>query len=143
MEIVVKRKWTKYNYTIGQMYVNGSLYCHTLEDTDRGLLQSMELSVIKSIKVYGETAIPKGRYRVGVTYWSKHKVNVPILYNVPGYTDILIHNGATRRDTLGCILVGENNQPGRLTNGKKYMVELTKMVNGCRQRGEEVWITIE
>lgn len=143
MEIVVKRLWPKEKYTIGRMFIDGVMFCNTLEDPDRGLNQSMPLAEIKAQKIYGDTAIPKGRYKVGITYWSKHKMNVPVLYDVPGYSGILIHNGATQKDTLGCILVGENKEKGKLLNGKKYMVDLTQKVNKCRLRDEAVWITIE
>src|SRR5688572_32863405 len=36
--------------TIGSLYINGDFFCYTLEDKTR------------PIKIYGETAIPKGMY---------------------------------------------------------------------------------
>ena len=62
MEILLKRIARKEKYTIGKFYIDGQYMCDTLEDTDRGLKQSMTLEEIKKIKVYSQTAIPTGRY---------------------------------------------------------------------------------
>lgn len=44
----------KDGYTISRMYVNGNLFgCNTLEDTDRGLLQDMQLEEIKKKRCMG------------------------------------------------------------------------------------------
>jgi hypothetical protein len=66
MKILVDRKWKKETYTIGNLYIDGKLFCNTLEDRDRGLKKTDSLSIIKSKKVYGETAIPVGKYRVNM-----------------------------------------------------------------------------
>lgn len=50
MEIKVDRKWKKEKYTIGRLYINGEFICNTIEDTDRGLTQSMSEEEIKSKK---------------------------------------------------------------------------------------------
>ena len=142
MEIIVNRVAKRNLYTIGKMSINGEYYCDTLEDKDRGLRQDMPLDEIKKIKVYGETAIPTGTYKVTTTYWSKHKVHVPYILNVPGYTGILIHNGTDQTHTLGCILVGENRIVGKLLNGKRYMTDLYNMIHDCNERGESVTIEI-
>ena len=63
MEVLIDRAWKKDDYTISRLYVNGKLFgCNTLEDTDRGLNQEMDLNEIKNEKVYGQTAIPSGSY---------------------------------------------------------------------------------
>ena len=64
MEILVKRIAKKPKYTIGKLYIDKKYICDTLEDTDRGLNQDMSLEEIKKKKVYGETAIPSGVYKV-------------------------------------------------------------------------------
>lgn len=71
MKILVDRKWKKETYTIGNLYINGKLFCNTLEDRDRGLKKSDSLSVIKSKKIYGETAIPTGKYGVAMNITSQ------------------------------------------------------------------------
>lgn len=142
MEIKVKRIAKRETYTIGRMYVNGEYYCDTLEDKDRGLTQDMPLAEIRGIKVYGETAIPAGHYRVTSASWSKYGVNVPLINDVPGFTGILIHNGRTAAHTSGCIIVGENRAVGQVFNGKKYMTELNDMVMTAIVKGEQVTIDI-
>lgn len=143
MQITVTRHSPRPGYTIGRMDINGIKFSDTLEDTDRGLTQDMQLDEIKRIKVYGKTAIPKGTYKVSVQYWQKHKIYVPFIHDVPGFTSILIHSGNTPEDTLGCILVGENTIKGRLTNSRPYMTRLTKLCQEAIRRGEPVRITIK
>ena len=143
LQITVTRHSPRPGYTIGRMDINGTKFSDTLEDTDRGLTQDMQLDEIKRIKVYGKTAIPKGTYKVSVQYWQKHKIYVPFIHDVPGFTSILIHSGNTPEDTLGCILVGENTVKGRLTNSRPYMTRLTKLCQDAIRRGEPVRITIK
>ena len=64
LELVIKRIVAKADYTIGHLYVNGKLFCDTLENTDRGLDQKMPLEELLNRKVVGLTAIPTGIYRV-------------------------------------------------------------------------------
>lgn len=118
MEIKVKRIARKPNYTIGRLYVDGVYFCDTLEDTDRGLRKSMTLEEIKRKKVYGQTAIPMGTYRVSITYSPTFKKLMPLLIGVPGYEGVRIHPGNTPADTLGCILVGENKEVGKVLNSR-------------------------
>ena len=143
LQITVTRHSPRPDYTIGRMDINGTKFSDTLEDTDRGLTSDMSLDEIKRIKVYGKTAIPKGTYKVSVQYWQKHKIYVPFIHDVPGFTSILIHSGNTPDDTLGCILVGENTVKGRLTNSRPYMTRLTKLCQEAIRRGEPIRITIK
>ena len=143
MELKIKRRFKAETYTIGTMYVDGVRLCDTLEDTDRGLRQDMPLAQIKMLKVYGQTAIPTGRYKVRMTYWGKYRKYYPELCNVPGYTSILIHGGKNAMATLGCVLVGENKIKGGLINSGKYVGELRERITAEIKAGKEVWITIE
>jgi len=52
MLIVVKRLYKGENSVIGEMTVDGIFECFTLEDVER------------PVKIKGETAIPKGTYKV-------------------------------------------------------------------------------
>lgn len=64
MKLTVKRTALISSYTLGELYIDGQFFCSTLEDKDRGLTQNMSVEQIKSMKVPGETAIPKGTYKV-------------------------------------------------------------------------------
>ena len=142
MKITIDRKWKKDTYTIGRLFVNGSLFCNTLEDKDRGLKQTDSLSSIKSRKIYGETAIPTGVYKIDMettspkysaVKWYKDlcKGKMPRLKNVPGFEGVLIHPGNTALDTLGCILVGKNTVVGKLTESKDVFAKLYKQMKAA------------
>ena len=67
MILKVKRELPKDTYTPGTLYIDGERFCDTLEDKDRGLSRDMSIGEIQSRKIYGETAIPKGTYKVTLT----------------------------------------------------------------------------
>lgn len=130
-------------YTIGHLYVDGKYFCDTLEDVDRGLNSKMSLQEIQKVKIKHETAIPIGMYYVNMNtispkysnfskypYAEPYNAKMPRITNVPGYDGVLIHPGNTKRDTSGCILVGENKVKGQVINSqatwKKLMEILTK-----------------
>ena len=154
MKLELERKWPKATYTIGRLYVDGVLFCNTLEDRDRGLKQSDNLDYIKTRKVYGETAVPKGEYLVDMNVTSPkyaavswyHQLclgKMPRLRDVPGFDGILIHPGNTALDTLGCILVGKNTKVGQLTESKETFKALYKEMKKASDKGEAITITIE
>ena len=130
-------------YTIGHLYIDGKYFCDTLEDVDRGLNSKMSLQEIQKVKIKHETAIPIGMYYVNMNtispkysdfgrypYAKPYNAKMPRITNVPGYDGVLIHPGNTKRDTSGCILVGENKVKGQVINSqatwKKLMEKLTK-----------------
>ena len=90
--------------SISKLYVDGKYECYILEDKDRGLLDSMSIAEIESHKVFGETAIPKGRYQIVITESQRFKRKLPLLLNVKGYEGIRIHTGNVAADTHGCLL---------------------------------------
>lgn len=135
MLLEVKRPYKKDTYTIGVLMVDGEKFSDTLEDKVRDLKSEK--------KVYGETAIPAGKYKVVMSMSSKFKRVMPYLENVPQFTGIMIHPGNTIKDTLGCILVGENKKKGQLVNSRKYSDELNKRINEAIERKEQVWIEVD
>lgn len=50
MELVVDRKWKKQGYTISNLTIDGKWFCNVLEDTDRGLDDSMSIAEIRKLK---------------------------------------------------------------------------------------------
>lgn len=153
MKIKVDRRWRKQTYTIGRLYVDGVYFSNTLEDADRGLNQTDPLKLIQKRKVAGETAIPKGTYRVtlnvtspkyaGVSwYWNFCKGKMPRLLNVPGFDGILIHPGTDALSTRGCVLVGKNTKVGKLTESRDCFQRLYKLMKAASDKGEDITIEI-
>lgn len=148
MKLLLKRIAKKDKYTIGNLYVDGKFFCNTLEDKDRGLNSQMSLKEIKNKKVYGETAIPIGTYKIDMDEespsfknrtWAKpYNGKIPRLSDVPGYSGVLIHPGNDQSDTLGCILVGRNTQVGKVLDSQNTFHSLMKML----AKGDNI-ITIE
>ncbi|MBP9994103.1 MAG: hypothetical protein KBT67_04055 [bacterium] len=123
LKIKLERLWLKESYTIGKLYVDGKYLCDTLEDKFRDLS--------KAKKVYGETAIPAGEYRVIMTYSPKFRREMPLLLNVPQFETVRIHPGNTADDTEGCILVGENKVKGGLINSRIHSDRLNEMIQSA------------
>lgn len=104
---LVRREFNKTN-TIGDLYLNGQFFCNTLEDVNRDLNRNGVFDGDEK-KVYAETAIPFGTYKVIINYSPKYKRLMPRLLNVPHFEGILIHSGNTEKDSAGCILVGKQS----------------------------------
>lgn len=133
MQVRIERRWPKPSYTIGRVYIDGEFFCNSLEDRDRGLYHGMLVEDIARIKVVGETAIPKGRYKVAITYSPKYGREMPQVMCVPGYTGVRIHSGNTAKDTEGCILLGKNDKLGWISQSRdtcKRFEELLKAAGG-------------
>ena len=143
MEIRVKRIARKDGYTIGKMYINGAYFCDTLEDTDRGLKNTMSVDEILSKKRKGVTAIPTGEYDVILTFSPRFKRVLPLLLNVKCYEGVRIHAGNTAEDTEGCLLVGENKERGKVINSRATLERLMSVLLECEKKKEKVTITIE
>ena len=54
----------------------------------------------------GQTAIPKGKYKLGITFSNRFQKDLPLLHDVPYFTGVRIHTGNDHSNTEGCILVG-------------------------------------
>lgn len=149
MELLLKRIAKKPTYTIGKLYIDGEYFADTLEDRDRGLTQDMDLEDILRIKVYGETAIPTGTYRIDMNTispkfkdrsWAKpYKGKIPRLLNVPGFDGVLLHPGNSANDSLGCVLVGNNTQVGKVLNSQAVFKRLMQKLLG----EQDITLTIE
>lgn len=144
MKLTIKRTITRNNYTLGELYIDGQFFCSTLEDKDRGLTQSMSVEQIKSMKVPGETAIPKGTYKVTLDvvspkfskypfYMKVCEGKLPRLIDVKGYEGVLIHVAdGIKRDALlqGCIGIGNLSSEEYLINGKQVFTEFYNRIKG-------------
>lgn len=102
--------------TEGSLYINGKYFCRTIEDRDRGLADYQGEDFIKKNKVYAETAIPTGIYKVVWSYSPKFKKNMPLICNVKGFTGIRIHSGTGPQHSAGCILIPDKKKLQELYN---------------------------
>lgn len=141
MELLLKRHTFKPTYTIGKLFVNSKYFCDVIEDTVRDLNMDGDLDDSGEGKIYGKTAIPYGRYEVQVTMSTRFKKLLPILIGVKGFEGIRIHSGNTEQDSLGCLIVGENKEVGKVLNSRVTMDKLMKEFESHKM--EKHHITIE
>lgn len=104
--LTLKRDTYTNKATIGKLYINDVFLCDTLEDVCRDLNRDGDLNDINETKIYGETAIPSGIYKMIINISPRFKKLLPRLIGVKGYDGVLIHTGNIPADTHGCILVG-------------------------------------
>ena len=126
MKLQLKRLYPKPNYTIGKLYIDGVYFCDTIEDTDRGLYQTMPITEIKAKKKQDITAIPYGEYKVVLSMYTRFRKILPEILNVPGFTGVRIHSGNTQYDSSGCLILGKNTIKGKVTNSRYYVAEFIK-----------------
>ena len=150
MELTVRRTAKRQGYTIGKLSIDGEYFCDTLEDADRGLTADMPPGKIRELKVYGQTAIPTGRYAVTLDVvsprfkdrsWARpYGGKIPRLLNVPGFDGVLCHPGNDSSATSGCILVGRNTVVGKVTDSVATFHALMKKLLAA---GDDIFIGIE
>ena len=141
MELRLERLWPKAEYTVGRLYIDGELFCNTLEDKVADANRNGEFDGTER-KVPGKTAIPYGTYKIFYGWSPRFGRNLPRLLNVTAFDGILIHPGNTAEDSAGCILVGRNTEVGRLTQSRLYSDELNKRIDIAQRRGEPITIEI-
>ena len=150
MDLRLRRIARRETYTIGHLYIDGVYFCDTIEDTDRGLRQSLPESVNRAKKRFGATAIPTGRYQVTLGIKSKKFSKkkqydfcggyLPRLINVPAFDGVLIHIGNTAKDTDGCLLVGKNTKVGKVLDSGVTFRELYAKLKAAK---DLIFIKIE
>lgn len=138
MNIVVERLQRDTDVTIGSMTVDGEWQCWTLEDTVR----EVPGQPVQQWKVYGQTAIPAGRYQVDLTLSARFKRVLPLLLGVPGFSGVRIHAGNTAADTEGCILVGEDRLPKSVGRSQRAMAALMVKMSEAKRKGEAIWLEV-
>ena len=120
--------------------------CYTLEDESR------------EEKVYGETCIPEGEYKISFRreggYHAKYSKRFADIHmgmlevcGVPNFNYILLHCGNTDEDTAGCLLLGDTQENNDIKkNGfigkstQAYKRVYPKIAKAIKE-GEEVTIT--
>lgn len=143
MRLLLKRRYKSPLYTIGSLYINNNYFSDTIEDTVRDYNKDGDLEDAGETKIFGETAIPYGTYKVELTMSPKFKRILPLVKNVRHFTGIRIHRGNTAGDSHGCILPGENKEKGRVLFSTKYEMKLIERILGAVKNGEDITLSIE
>ena len=125
------------NKTYGEMFVDNNHFGWTLEDISRDKNQDGVLEE----KIYGETALPYGRYRLIITYSGTFRKLMIQIVNVKGgnikfgnysvdAAGCRIHGGNKIKDTFGCPLLGANRtEDGDVFNCKEINEKLFLLVS--------------
>lgn len=130
MEMLVTRQVFTDESTIGEMTIDGVHECFTLEDK------------VRAEKVFGQTAIPAGRYEVTVSFSNHFQKKLPLLMNVPNFEGVRIHTGNTAKDTEGCILVGLTKGTNVINNSRDAFNPLFAKILAAAEK-EKVFIEIK
>jgi hypothetical protein len=115
---------------------------------DGFVCQTLEDPVREGDKIYGDTAIPNGTYRVTITRSKRFSKMLPLLHRVPGFGGIRIHCGNNTDDTSGCILVGMSRDAKADSDGlqirdsRDAMDEVQPRISVALTAGDEVWLDI-
>lgn len=128
MLLTLKRTELTKEYTLGELYVDGKFFCHTIEDTVRA----------PGVKVYAKTAIPAGTYKVSLTMSQRFKQVLPLVHDVPMFEGIRIHSGNTAEDSEGCILVGLKKGKGQVLDSRSAMNALMSKLKDVKDIKLEV-----
>lgn len=131
---LIRDTFTEFS-TTGKLFVENDFECYVLEDQDRKLEAGGK-------KVYGRTAIPRGRYKIELDWSPKYGRDMPHVLDVPQFEGIRIHTGNRSEDTEGCLIVGQERVDNYVRNSKLAFDALLQKLNIAWANNEEVWITI-
>lgn len=125
-DIEVRRTSETSNSVAGELWLNGSLFCYTLEPSRDNPVHT------------GHPCIPAGAYSAIISHSPHLNYDTPELQNVPGRSDIRIHIGNYPKDSLGCILVGgAGNVPDFIGQSRLTFESLMAEI-----RGEPITVTV-
>jgi hypothetical protein len=119
MNLKLIRKYPAPDCIIGELYVNDTFECYTLEDIER------------PVKLAGVTAIPRGHYEVVITFSARFKKLLPLLLNVANFDGVRIHSGNTSADTEGCVLVGKTRTKTSVLQSRDAFASLFKKLQAA------------
>ena len=116
MHLKVVRNVFTNEATIGDLYIDGKFFCHTLENPDRGLHQNNSLLKIKAYNLFKPTAIPLGIYKVDVNMRASFGKLLPQILNVKGFDPVTLQRGSFVNSLKGLILIGYKQGKNSLFN---------------------------
>ncbi len=127
--------------TPGALYIGPNFECFTLEDPE--IPDPNPATPHNEAKVPGRTAIPRGEYDLWLTWSPKFHRVMPEVMNVPGFSGVRIHWGATVADTAGCILTGKGRGKDVLKLSRAAFDALFEKISSAISSGVKCRIRIE
>jgi hypothetical protein len=115
--LLIRDTYTKKS-TMGQLFLNGELFCDTLENVWKDNQRNI-------------SCIPAGTYKVRLrpARQSATRDYLHLLVqDVPNRDWILVHRGNSAQDTSGCILVGKGTEQDIVYNSRLAMDLLMKEI---------------
>ena len=115
--LLIRDTYTKKS-TMGQLFLNGELFCDTLENVWKDNQRNI-------------SCIPAGTYKVRLrpARQSATRDYLHLLVqDVPNRDWVLVHRGNSAKDTSGCILVGKGTQQDIVYNSRLAMDLLMKEI---------------
>lgn len=140
MRLKMVRKHLGNEFTEGKLFIGDGFECYTVEDTDRKLEK-----LGCEAKVQDKTCIPRGLYKVTISFSTRFKKHLIEVLNVPCFKGIRIHSGNSSKDTEGCIIVGKSNardDDNWVSESKVAYEALHKKVKQALSAGEEVFLEV-
>lgn len=122
-DICLERDLLLDDRTLGGLFYQDRRICFTLEDKVRE----------PGVKVPSETAIPTGRYKLGITFSTRFQREMVLVQDVPMFQGIRMHGGNGPQDTEGCVIVARNrNSRAGTVQGteEKLVLELVRRIIG-------------
>ena len=104
--------------TLGQLFINGELFCDTLE-----------LPYINNERSI--SCVPAGRYKVRLRLPRESATRDYLHLLIQDVKDrdfILVHRGNTISDSRGCVLVGQSREQDRVNNSRLAMDLIVKEI---------------
>lgn len=122
--------------TLGKLFIDGQLECEVLEDPDRKLEAGGK-------KIYGQTAIPRGTYKVIIDFSTRFQRAMPHILGVAQFDGIRIHPGNTAANTDGCLLTGTGRVANRaVLESRVAFTRFYAKLEAALDTGEEVTIEV-
>lgn len=124
-------------FTLGRLFVEGKQYGFTCEDQDRYLEDN------PGAKVPKRTAIPRGLYRMTLSFSNRFKKVMPLIVDVPGFEGVRIHGGNDEHDTEGCPLLGKTRTAVGVAHCAEVNQALIDLITRAEDSGDAVWIEVK
>lgn len=145
MDILLNRFNLTPRSVVSNLIVNREEFCYCIEDTVREELVDGDWTWNVANKVYGETAIPSGVYKIIVSFSERFQKDLPLLLDVPNFKGIRFHKGNKPENSGGCLLPGmkwRKKNPDWIGRSKKAFDPLFDKIKAALGKGEDVYIRI-